>query len=175
MHFDKITPITLNHRNCVFQGFLGGFCGGCKKIYTKTHDLSLSLLYTETYFCLSDTFHLINFSPKHKGLWLPIKLNTGPTAFSILSVFCVMLEGTSGCLRVTAWVCDWSIWWHKVQTILTCPLLFSHYNMEDFRLNVPFILENVYVYFTVYWKFVWDIEEVKEFTTTFPILSRRYK
>lgn len=62
----------------------------------------------------------------------------------------------------------------KVQTILTCPL-FSHYNMEDFRLNVPFILETVYVYFTVYWKFVWDIEEIKEFTTTFPILSGRYK
>lgn len=47
--------------------------------------------------------------------------------------------------------------------------------MEDFRWNVPFIFKTVYVYFKVYQKLVSDIEDVKELTTTFPVLSRRYK
>lgn len=98
-----------------FRVFLGGFVGFLKNFfYTRTWDLSLSLLYPETYLSVSVWYFQFNFSPKHKGLRLPIKLKTGPTAFSILLVFCVMLKGTSGCLKLTAWFCDWSVWWHKL-------------------------------------------------------------
>lgn len=58
-----------------FQGFLGGFCGGWKKFYTKTHDLSLSLLCSETCFCLSDTF-----------IWLIFPLMTKDYDFPLSSI-----------------------------------------------------------------------------------------
>lgn len=129
-----------------FSGFFRVFCGVFEKLfYTRIWDLSLSLLYPETYLSVSVWYFQFNFSPKHKGLRLLIKLNTGPTAFSILLVFCVMLKGTSGCLKLTAWFCDWRVWWHKVQTVPICLLLFSHINTADFRLDVPFIFETVYV------------------------------
>lgn len=136
-------PLVILELRC-FSDFLGGFEKTFS--YTKSWDLSLSLWYSETYFSMSVWYFQLNFSPKHKGLRLLIKLNTGPTALSILLVFCVMLKGTSSCLKLAARFCDWSVWWHKVQTVPICHLLFSHINTADFRLDVPFIFQTVCVF-----------------------------
>lgn len=119
----------------------------------------MSLFYWETYLFLSVWYFQLNFSPKNKGSRHPIKLNTEPTAFSILLVFCVMLKGTSSCLKLSVFLWLQHLMTQSTNCSYTSFIIFS-YQHSRFYIACSFHIWN-------YWNLVLDIEDVKQCPTVF--------